>query len=81
MKEQRESLVENENANNENLLGFDYGVEATLTLFKAIIHSAEVDEEILVHSDKLNPDHDMEEFDLHDLLNHFKCRITMQKNE
>ena len=65
-----------ENINNEQLIGFDYGVETTLSLLSSIIKSAEIDEEILVHSDKLNPE--LEEFDLHELLNHFNCRITMQ---
>lgn len=52
----------------ENLEGFDYAVETMLSLLKQTIHAAEMDNEIFVHSDKIADNHELEEFDLEDLL-------------
>ena len=34
---------------------------------------------MLVHSSKLKPEYEIEEFDLHDLLKHFNCRVTVER--
>lgn len=71
--------LEKENMTKENLEGFDYAVKNILSLIEALIHDAEIDDEILVHTSKLDSTHKIEEFDLHDLLKHFHCRVVMQK--
>lgn len=38
-----------------------------------------MDDEILVHSDKIADENDIEEFDLHDLLGLYGCRVVAQK--
>lgn len=55
----------------ENLDGFDYAVETMVSLLRQTIHSAEMDNEIFVHSDKIADNHELEEFDLEDLLELF----------
>lgn len=56
----------------ENLDGFDYAVETMLSLLKQTIHSAEMDDEIFVHSDKIADNHELEEFDLRELFELFE---------
>ena len=67
-----------ENMTKENLDGYDYAVETALSMIKQIIYSAEVDNEILVHSDKISDEYDTEEFDLQELLEFFGCRVVAQ---
>lgn len=67
-----------DNMTKENLDGYDYAVEATLNGIKEIIYSAEMDNETLVHSDKISEEHDTEEFDLHELLEILGCRVVAQ---
>lgn len=67
-----------ENMTKENLDGYDYAVETALSMIKQIIYSAEMDNETLVHSDKINDEHDSEEFDLHGLLELLGCRVVAQ---
>ena len=64
-----------------NLDGFDYAIETAMSMIKQIIHSAEIDNEALVHNDKINDEHDMEEFDLHGLLELLGCRVIAQFSE
>ena len=56
----------------ENLDGFDYAVETMLSLLKQTIYSAEMDDEIFVHSDKIADNHELEEFDLRELFELFE---------
>ena len=70
-----------ENMTKENLDGFDYAAETAMSMIKQILHSAEMDNELLVHSDKINGEHDMEEFDLHGLLELLGCRVIAQFSE
>ena len=67
-----------ENMTKENLDGYDYAVETALSMIKQIIYSAEVDNETLVHSEKINDECDSEEFDLHGLLELLGCRVVAQ---
>ena len=67
-----------DNMTKENLDGYDYAVEAALNGIKEIIYSAEMDNETLVHSDKISEEHDTEEFDLHELLEILGCRVVAQ---
>ena len=67
-----------ENMTKENLDGYDYAVETALSMIKQIIYSAEVDSEILVHSDKISDEYDTEEFDLQELLEFLGCRVVAQ---
>ena len=70
-----------ENMTKENLDGYDYAVETALSMIKQIIYSAEMDNETLVHSDKINDEYDSEEFDLHGLLELLGCRAVAQFSE
>ena len=70
-----------ENMTKENLDGYDYASETALNMIKQIIYSAEIDNETLVHSDKINDEHDSEEFDLHGLLELLGCRAVAQFSE
>lgn len=70
-----------ENMTKENLDGYDYAVETALSMIKQIIYSAETDNEVLVHSDKINDEYDSEEFDLQGLLKLFGCRVVAQFSE
>lgn len=65
--------------NEENLKGYDYAVETMLSILRQTIHAAEMDDEIFVHSDKIADENDIEEFDLHDLLELYGCRVVAQK--
>lgn len=67
-----------DNMTKENLDGYDYAVEAALNGIKEIIYSAEMDNETLVHSDKISEEYDTEEFDLHELLEILGCRVVAQ---
>lgn len=67
-----------ENMTKENLDGYDYAVETALSMIKQIIYSAEMDNETLVHSEKINNECDSEEFDLHELLELLGCRVVAQ---
>lgn len=63
----------------DNLKGYEYAVETMLSIIRQTIHAAEMDDEILVHSDKIADENDIEEFDLHDLLGLYGCRVVAQK--
>ena len=77
MNELKESVKSNMTI--ENLEGYEYATQVVLDIINQIINSAEMDGEILAHSNHLNSkEHDIEEFDLYDLLSHFNCRITAQ---
>lgn len=65
--------------NEDNLKGYEYAVETMLSIIRQTIHAAEMDDEILVHSDKIADENDIEEFDLHDLLGLYGCRVVAQK--
>lgn len=65
--------------NEDNRDGFDYAVDNCVRLLKELVHAAEVDGEILVHSEKIKEDCEIEEFDLNDLLKLFDCRVIAQK--
>lgn len=65
--------------NEANLKGYEYAVETMLSILRQTIHAAEMDSEIFVHSDKIADENDIEEFDLHDLLELYGCRIVAQK--
>lgn len=62
--------------NEDNLKGFEYAVETMLSILKQTIHAAEMDDEIFVHSDKIADENELEEFDLHDLLELYGCRVV-----
>lgn len=47
-----------------------------LSILRQIIRAAEMDDEILVHSDKIADENELEEFDLHDLLELYGCRVV-----
>lgn len=66
--------------NKDNLEGFNFAVEEMMSILKQTIYVAEMDNSILVHSEKINPEHNLEEFDLHDLLELCDCRVTAQFN-
>ena len=70
-----------ENMTKENLAGFDYAVETAMSMIKQIIHSAEINNETLVHSDRISDEHELEEFDLHGLLELLGCRAVAQFSE
>ena len=76
LKEMRDQSCDN--MTKENLDGYDYAVEVTLNGIKEIIYSAEVDNETLIHSDKISEEYDTEEFDLHELLEILGCRVVAQ---
>lgn len=65
--------------NEDNLKGYEYAVETMLSILRQTIYAAEIDDEILVHSDKIADENDVEEFDLHDLLELYGCRVVAQK--
>lgn len=65
--------------NEDNLKGYEYAVETMLGIIRQTIHAVEIDGEILVHSDKIADENDIEEFDLHDLLELYGCRVVAQK--
>lgn len=67
-----------ENMTKENLDGYDCAVMAALDIIKQIIHTAEMDGEILVHSNKISDGHDLEELDLQELLELFGRRVASQ---
>lgn len=62
--------------NEDNLKGFEYAVDTMLSILRQTIHAAEMDDEILVHSDKIADENELEEFDLHDLLELYDCRVV-----
>lgn len=66
--------------NKDNLDGFNFAVEEMISILKQTIHAAEIDNSIFVHSEKINPEHDLEEFDLQDLLGLYDCRIVSHFN-
>lgn len=70
-----------DNMNKDNLDGYDYAVQTVLSLIKQIIHSAEIDDETLVHSDRISEEHELEEFDLHGLLQLLSCRVVAHFSE
>lgn len=76
LKEMRDQSCDN--MTKENLDGYDYAVEVALNGIKEIIYSAEMDNETLVHSDKISEEYDTEEFDLHELLEILGCRVVAQ---
>ena len=65
----------------KNWDGYDHAAEPAYSIKKQIIYSAEMDNETLVHSDKINDEHDSEEFDLHGLLELLGCRAVAQFSE
>lgn len=65
--------------NEAELKGYEYAVETMLSILRQTIHAAEMDSEIFVHSDKIADENDIEEFDLHDLLELYGCRVVVQK--
>ena len=65
--------------NEDNLKGYEYAVETMLSILRQSIHAAEMDGEVFVHSDKIADENDIEEFDLHDLLELYGCRVAAQK--
>lgn len=79
LKDVREQCTDN--MNRDNLDGYDYAVQTTLSLIKQIIYLAEIDNETLVHSDKISDEHELEEFDLQDLLDLINCRVVAQQVE
>lgn len=62
--------------NEDNLKGFEHAVDTMLSILRQTIHAAEMDDEILVHSDKIADENELEEFDLHDLLELYGCRVV-----
>ena len=62
----------------ENMEGYDYAVETVLSLIRQTIYAAEMDNETLVHSDRISEEHKLEEFDLHGLLELLSCRAVAQ---
>lgn len=80
LKEKIEDIknMAKEDMTQENLDGFEYAEKNILSLFESLVSSATCDGEILVHSSKLNPEYEIEEFDLHDLLEHFNYTVTMK---
>lgn len=79
LKDIREQCTDN--MSTDNLDGYDYAVETALSMIKQIIYSAEMDNEALVHSDKICDEHDLEEFDLQGLLELLGCRVIAQFSE
>ena len=81
VKEKLEDIKEmaKEDMTQENLDGFEYAEKNILSLIEALISSATCDGEMLVHTSKLKPEYEIEEFDLHDLLKHFNCRVTVER--
>lgn len=79
LKDIREQCTDN--MNKDNLDGYDYAVQTVLSLIKQIIHSAEMDDETLVHSDRISDEYELEEFDLHGLLDLINCRVVAQFSE
>ena len=65
--------------NEDNLKGYEYAVETMLSILRQTIHAAEMDDEIFVHSDKIADKNELEEFDLHGLLELYGCRAVAQK--
>ena len=45
--------------NEDNLKGYEYAVETMLSIIRQTIHAAEMDDEILVHSDKIADENDI----------------------
>lgn len=76
LKDIREQCIDN--MSTDNLDGYDYAVKTALNMIKQIIYSAEMDNEALVHSDKISDEHYLEEFDLQGLLELLECRVTAQ---
>ena len=68
-----------EDMTQENLAGFEYAEKNIISLVEQLVNYAESDGEILVHSSKLNTEYEIEEFDLHDLLAHFNCRVIVEE--
>lgn len=66
--------------NKDNLDGFNFAAEEMMSILKQMIHAAEMDGQIFVHSEKIKPEHDLEEFGLHDLLELCGCRVVAQFN-
>lgn len=81
LEEQMDKLKDTltDGMNEENLKGYDYAVEMMLNILRQT--AAEMDDEILVHSDKIDDEYDIEELDLHDLLELYGCRVVAQKVE
>lgn len=79
LKDIRDQSIEN--MTKENLDGYDYAVETALSMIKQIICSAEMDNETLVHSDRISEERELEEFDLHGLLELLGCRLVAQFSE
>ena len=79
LKDIREQCIDN--MSTDNLDGYDYAVETALSMIKQIIHSAEMDNEVLVHSDKICDEYGLEEFDLQGLLKLLGCRVIAQFSE
>ncbi len=81
LEEKLEDIKEmaKEDMTQENLAGFEYASRNILMLIASLVSSANADNEILVFNGKLKPEHEIEEFDLHDLLKHFNCRVTVER--
>ena len=62
----------------EELYGYDHAVDTILEVIKSFIYSVEVNDGILVHSNKINGEYDTEGFDLQGLLELFECRVVAQ---
>lgn len=80
LEEQMRKVKDISNMNEDNMKGYEYAVETMLSILKQTIHALEMDGEIFVHSDKINPEHELEEFDLHELLELCGCRVVAQFN-
>lgn len=85
LKEKIEDIknMAKEDMTQENLDGFEYATKNISSLFESLVKCAEMDGEILVHSSDLKPEYEIYEiveFDLHDLLAHFNCRVIAEKS-
>ena len=78
LKKAINDVRETSDMSKDNLDGFNYAVEEMLSILKQMIHAAEMDGQIFVHSEKINSEDDLEEFDLHDLLELCGCRVVAQ---
>lgn len=81
LEEQMNNMKDTSDMNEDNLKGYEYAVETMLNILNQTIYAAEMDGETLVHSDKLSEEHELEEFDLNDLVKFLGCRVVAQKEE
>lgn len=79
LEEQMSKMKDTSDMNEDNLKGYEYAVETMLSIIRQAIHTAEMDDEIFIHSDKIADENELEEFDLHGLLELYGCRVVAQK--